>query len=246
MSKTIFWSHCPAHVKPMICNPNRYRSYTGHCNNLDHPSWGAANTPFVRYLPPVYSDGKNCFFSSLRFLLQLTSIGIDGLRESVVRNRKLPHPRVVTRSIHRDFDRPSNDMTILLMSWGQFIDHDLALAMPPRCNHFLITWLACFSLSFVVFIDGKETEIDCCKLAPGQSHPLCMPFEIPPNDPVYGITGRSCHDFKRSIAGHRPNCALGPRVHVNTLTAFIDANFIYGSTKAVALRLRTFRKGLRD
>ncbi|CAG2107788.1 unnamed protein product [Medioppia subpectinata] len=75
-------------------------------------------------------------------------------------------------------------------------------------------------------------------------HPLCMPFEIPENDPVYGPVGKRCHDFKRSVAGHRPNCALGPRVHVNTLTAPIDANFVYGSTEAVALRLRAFKGGL--
>ncbi|UXI17278.1 serine/threonine-protein phosphatase 2A regulatory subunit B [Sarcoptes scabiei] len=71
-----------------------------------------------------------------------------------------------------------------------------------------------------------------------------MPIQIPPGDPIYGALGRKCHDFKRSIAGHRPNCALGPRVHVNILTSPLDANFIYGSTKAVAMRLRTFRGGL--
>ena len=36
----------------------------------------------------------------------------------------------------------------------------------------------------------------------------------------------------------------GPRVHVNTLTAPIDANFVYGSTQATALRLRAFKGGI--
>jgi len=45
------------HMKPIPCMVERYRTYTAHCNNLKNPSWGAANTPFVRYLPPVYSDG---------------------------------------------------------------------------------------------------------------------------------------------------------------------------------------------
>ena len=58
MSRTIFWPHCPMHVKPMTCQVQRYRTYTAHCNNLQNPSWGAANTAFVRYLPPVYSDGR--------------------------------------------------------------------------------------------------------------------------------------------------------------------------------------------
>nr|XP_027196599.1 peroxidase-like [Dermatophagoides pteronyssinus] len=210
MSRTIFWPHCPGHVKPIKCRMERFRTYTGHCNNIENPSWGAANTAFVRYLPPVYSNG------------------IDGYRKSVIKGRKLPHPRLVTRMVHADFDRPSTDMTILVMSWGQFLDHDLALAMPPR-----------------FFIDGHEVEVDCCRLPPGQpAHELCEPVQIPPNDPVYGPMGRKCHDFKRSIAGHRPNCALGPRVHVNILTSPIDANFVYGSTRAAAERLRTFRGGL--
>lgn len=71
-----------------------------------------------------------------------------------------------------------------------------------------------------------------------------MPFDIPPNDYVYGKNGALCHDFKRSIAGHRPNCALGPRVHVNILSAPIDAGFIYGSTQALANRLRSYENGM--
>lgn len=51
-------------------------------------------------------------------------------------------------------------------------------------------------------------------------------------------------DFKRSLAGLRPNCALGPRVHINTITSTLDANTIYGSTKAIADQLRTFSRGL--
>lgn len=50
-------------------------------------------------------------------------------------------------------------------------------------------------------------------------------------------------DFKRSLAGLRPNCALGPRVHINTITSTLDANTIYGSTKAIADQLRTFSGG---
>lgn len=46
--------------------------------------------------------------------------------------KPLPSPRKVTALVHRDHDHPHTDATILLMSWGQLIDHDLALAAPPR------------------------------------------------------------------------------------------------------------------
>lgn len=50
-------------------------------------------------------------------------------------------------------------------------------------------------------------------------------------------------DFKRSLVGLRPNCRLGPRVHINTITPTIDGNTIYGSTKAVNDLLRSFSGG---
>ncbi|XP_015784100.1 peroxidase [Tetranychus urticae] len=207
LSRTTLWEECPAHVKPIPCTIERYRTFTGHCNNLKTPSWGVTFTPFVRYLPPVYSNG------------------IDGYRVSVVDGSPLPSARMVTATVHRDVDRPDSDLTILIMSWGQFIDHDLTLAAPPR--------------------DENDLEFDCCELRErGTDHPLCAPIIIPDDDPLYSPFGKRCHDFKRSVAGHRPNCALGPRAHINTLSSPIDANFIYGSSDALARRLRAFKGGL--
>lgn len=39
------------------CRPGRFRTYSGHCNNVNHPLWGAAFEPMARYLAPDYSDG---------------------------------------------------------------------------------------------------------------------------------------------------------------------------------------------
>ena len=58
LSRTYFWKECPDHVKPIPCTISRFRSITGHCNNIKNPSWGAVNTPFTRYLPPVYANGN--------------------------------------------------------------------------------------------------------------------------------------------------------------------------------------------
>lgn len=115
MSQTDFWSICPLMVKPVLCDPTgRFRSFTGHCNNLNNPAWGAAQTPFVRYLAPAHPDG----------------IHLD--RVSALDGSELPSPRLVTSMIHRDHDQPSGDLSLLIMVWGQIIDHDVALAAPPR------------------------------------------------------------------------------------------------------------------
>lgn len=118
MSRTSFWQICPLMVKPIQCDSTgRFRSFTGHCNNLDNPIWGAARTPFVRYLEPKHPDG------------------IEQDRVSALDASPLPAPRLVTSQVHRDVDRPSSELTLLIMVWGQFVDHDVAQAAPPRSKY---------------------------------------------------------------------------------------------------------------
>lgn len=115
MSRTDFWQICPLMVKQVQCDPmGRFRSFTGHCNNLDQPHWGAAQTPFVRYLAPKHPDG------------------IQADRVSALDGSPLPSPRLITSMVHRDHDQPSGDLSLLIMVWGQIVDHDIALAAPPR------------------------------------------------------------------------------------------------------------------
>lgn len=88
--------------------------------------------------------------------------------------------------------------------------------------------------------------IKCC--GPEQAkHKLCLPIQVPPNDPLYSKFNVKCLEFRRTLAGVRPNCVLGPRVHQNAITSNIDANFVYGSSQAMAEALRLFKGGrLRD
>ncbi|KAF2367818.1 hypothetical protein FHG87_001410 [Trinorchestia longiramus] len=101
---TIISGVCP--IPPTCGEPSRYRSIDGSCNNVNHPDWGQAATPFFRLLPPVYSDG----FSSFR-------TAKDGV--------PLPSPRnlSVATIVHRD--DVYEDYTLYIMQWGQFLDHDL-------------------------------------------------------------------------------------------------------------------------
>jgi hypothetical protein len=115
MSRTNFWPICPLLVKPIRCDPTgRFRSFTGHCNNLDNPTWGASQTPYVRYLPAKHPDG------------------IEEFRRSVVENAPLPPARLVSSTIHRDVDQPSGDLSLFIMIFGQLVDHELTQAAPPR------------------------------------------------------------------------------------------------------------------
>lgn len=50
-------------------------------------------------------------------------------------------------------------------------------------------------------------------------------------------------DFVRSLGGPKPNCPLGPKSQINSISSFIDANFVYGSSQDVANRLREFVGG---
>ena len=56
----------------------RYRSYSGRCNNLDtakvvgngndaspSESFGTSNSPYIRFLPPVYDDGVQVMISQI-------------------------------------------------------------------------------------------------------------------------------------------------------------------------------------
>uniref|UniRef100_A0A914YB12 Ig-like domain-containing protein n=1 Tax=Panagrolaimus superbus TaxID=310955 RepID=A0A914YB12_9BILA len=42
-----------------MCFHSKFRSYTGQCNNFDHPTWGVSQIPFYRLLPPIYENGFN-------------------------------------------------------------------------------------------------------------------------------------------------------------------------------------------
>lgn len=263
MSKTKFWSICPLFVRQEIkCELGRFRTPTGHCNNLKHPSWGAAMTPFARYLPPVHPDGiwipRKSVVTEITFDIsdghremhsniaptmpmpvydahhqhvhhhhhhhheapasshpgdspggeesaaaaladtpnEMSSAAsvqfashakLDEMSDALMRSTEralamqagtgagadmhpspsgggggggqlaaaasvpphtghksaghsvaldLPSARLVTSIVHRDVDLPNHDFSILFMSWGQLLDHDMTrAAQPPSCKY---------------------------------------------------------------------------------------------------------------
>lgn len=101
----------------IVCDPNfPYRHADGRCNNLQHPTWGKANTCFARLLPPDYSDGQSA-----------PRISVTG--------HPLPNPRILSAIVHRDFNYPAT-YTHFVMQYGQFFAHDIAFTPSSRTSKY--------------------------------------------------------------------------------------------------------------
>ncbi|XP_050717819.1 peroxidase-like isoform X2 [Eriocheir sinensis] len=100
-------SKCP-HLET-FCDPSSpYRTFSGRCNNLQHPDFGAAGQDFIRFLPPAY-DAPALF------------------RTQSVRGGLLPNPRLLSlllRHVPEGHGQPAN---ALFVQMGQFLDHDFAI-----------------------------------------------------------------------------------------------------------------------
>ncbi|XP_025202646.1 peroxidase-like [Melanaphis sacchari] len=99
---------CDAHAK--------YRTINGSCNNLQNPNWGAALTPFYRYMNPEFSDGISAF-----------RVQSDG--------SPLPNARNLTLTLFQDMSNSCDDKyNEILVPWGQFIAHDVAYSPVRSVN----------------------------------------------------------------------------------------------------------------
>jgi hypothetical protein len=189
-----------------------FRSADGTCNNLEHPDWGSSFMPFLRFLPPDYSDGVQEF--------RLAQSG-----------KPLPSPRAISAMVHRESSDDTPPFTMMVMQWGQYLDHDLTST--PQSRGFNNSIIKCCSS------DGKPLSKDLM-------HPDCAPINIPGSDAFYSQFNVSCMEFVRSSPAPRKDCSLGPRDPINQVTSFIDASSIYGSTieEQQALRLGRIGKDL--
>ncbi|XP_071521126.1 salivary peroxidase/catechol oxidase-like isoform X2 [Panulirus ornatus] len=99
-------SKCKIHPEP--CDEAaRYRTISGHCNNLIHKEYGAAGHLLARMNPPVYDEA----------LMRTRSV-LGGL---------LPNPRVISLRLLDVPLAPASPRNLLVMQMGQFIDHDLSV-----------------------------------------------------------------------------------------------------------------------
>src|SRR5260221_3033336 len=90
----------------------QFRTLDGSQNNLTHPDVNAAGTDFTRLAPANFADG--------------ISTMVDG-----------PNPRTISNLVVAgDGTTPENPegLSCMMYAWGQFIDHDLDLALTGGAN----------------------------------------------------------------------------------------------------------------
>ncbi|KAF8764889.1 Peroxidase like protein [Argiope bruennichi] len=75
-------------------------------NNLLHPDWGMAVSPFRRLLRAEYADG-----------VSLPRVSVTG--------EPLPNARYLSNELYTHHSRPRSNHTILTLYFGLFIDHDI-------------------------------------------------------------------------------------------------------------------------
>ena len=107
-----------------------------------------------RFLAPDYGDGVS--------EPRLSSQGFP-----------LPNPRSVSTAVHQDDGFHDHAVTVMLVAWGQFMDHDITLTAETR--------------------DEKTGETpECCDVGLDGSHPDCLPIDIPPDDKFFNLHKRDC------------------------------------------------------
>ncbi|CAD5206024.1 unnamed protein product [Bursaphelenchus okinawaensis] len=194
-----------------MCFHSKYRSYTGQCNNFEHPTWGVSQMPFRRLLQPMYENGFN------------TPIGWDP--HKLYFGYKKPNARSVSQHLVKAEQVDSHSLyTGMLMQWGQFLDHDITFKAP--------------ALARQTYSGGAICNRTCENIDP------CFNIPLPEDDPRRKTEKFPCIEVERSAA----ICGSGEtspifrqvtfREQTNTITSYIDASNVYGSTEVDALDLR--------
>ncbi|XP_062326259.1 thyroid peroxidase [Osmerus eperlanus] len=213
-------SGCPPPMSSVICRQDhlfdKYRTISGVCNNKQNPLWGAANTALARWLPAEYEDGER------------QPKGWN--RGRLYNGFQLPLVHEVSKNImQRSSKHMAQDEVYsqMLVDWGQYIDHDMSFS--PQ------------STSKATFLGGLDCLITCENINP------CFPIEKVPNDLF--SENRSCVPFFRSspacFAGNTQSVIGGikqglKRQQMNSITSFIDASSVYGSTPYLQSFIRNF------
>lgn len=102
---------------PPCDTQSKYRTIDGSCNNWKKPHYGKSSTPMSRIWTPEYDDENS------------------KPRTKSSSGAELPSSRKVSRAVAGDEVEESQYLTALGVTFGQFIDHDLAHT-PVMCKYY--------------------------------------------------------------------------------------------------------------
>ena len=218
-------------------NLYNYRTSDGVCNNLKNPTYGATTTPFRRILPPDYEDGVSVPRGYSQAIVNCTSSeteycksedGCDQITPEsptcVNFQPPLPSSRYTSWQIILDKEPSNYPYTHMLMQFAQFLDHDLNI--------------------------GPDISEDAAPACTGCDFTdVCNPIRVSGDDTYFGygtLQNAHCLPLRRTASEcvYDDSGQMPPRQQLNDVTSYIDGSPVYGSTRTIANRLRTFQNGL--
>ncbi len=207
------------------------------CNNVENGYWGSANTMFSRKLPPLYRDGVGMPFgsSALQYRVEANQVDMrlgekpaasrafaavvpDNVCDGPLPNQ-LPEPREVSKMFHPSEDHTSTVHSLMVMQFGQFLDHDITLT--PEAE--------------------LEEGVDCCDVSSSLDSEDCLAIPLRPDDKFVSDDGQNCLEFRRSSAFCSETTER--REQFNIITHYIDLSNIYGSDEETVCKLRSDSDG---
>ena len=222
---------CVHNTEPQCKERDSYRSMDGVCNNLARPYLGAANSVIGRMLPAEYQDcshtPKGGYGEAARHrqprqhnqILDNIESKVYGCKDSKGSIQQLPNVREVSKTFDPDLDIPQDTYSLMVMQFGQFLDHDMALT-PEVEQH------------------------ECCEHPDREE---CFPIFIPREDPFYSSRElpQTCLEFTRShqFCPNRSQTAELPREQFSIVTSFVDGSQIYSANEHDARKIRTMQGG---
>lgn len=134
-----------------------------------------------------------------------------------ISGNELPLSRVISTKLFIDNNDVDETNTLLTMQWGQFIAHD-------------------------ILSSANNGFYDCCNVANDPN--VCLAISVPQDDYFYRQFNVTCINMVRKLNTYHLNCGTTFAEQINTVSTYIDASVVYGSSLEVANNLRTFTGGL--